>query len=96
MFRSGYQAKDRDQIIHGSLSAHQCRLRLDREGIRPLYRSREYQREEREKEKIMKRESWFQKGKSGKKLETVLFVAATPSSELAQSINKRLTEAKSQ
>ena len=47
MMRSGYKGRLRVQVIHGALSAFQCRLRQDREGVRPLFRPRDYRREER-------------------------------------------------
>ena len=92
LMRSGYFPKMRSDIIHGALSAYQCRLRQDREGTRPLYRSREYKRNEREQQKILKRETWYQKGRQGLKPETVIFITATPESELANNINKKLKE----
>ena len=55
-----------------------------------MFRPREYKREERENEKLTKRESWFQ-GKS--KAESVIFVTATPDSQLAKTIQAKLDQA---
>ena len=57
LMRSGYPARFRSQVVHGSLSAYQCRLRQDKEGLRPLYRPRNYNREERELAKLSKKQT---------------------------------------
>merc|ERR1712237_176938 len=93
MKSSGYKAKFRNQVIHGSLAAYQCRLRLDSEGVRDLYRSREYKRQEREDEKLLKKENWFRVSSGQQKPESVIFVTATPGSELARNIKQRLKTA---
>ncbi len=41
------------------MAAHECLLRLEREGVRTHYRHKLYKREERELAKIMKKETWF-------------------------------------
>ena len=93
MYRSGYNRRFRSQVVHGSLAAYQCRLRQADEGSRPLFRPREYRREEREEAKLLKEGSWFKKG-SEQEAKAVIFVTATPASELARSITRRLREAK--
>ena len=94
MWRSGYGKRKREEAIHGALAAYQCRARLDREGSRPMYRPREFEQEKRELGKAQKRETWFQKRGGGASHESVLFVAATPGSELVKNIEKRLKESK--
>ena len=96
MWRSGYNKRKRVEVIHGALAAYQCRARLEEEGVRPMYRPRDFQREEREAAKLLKRETWYQKkrGKSEYQQESILFIAATPASELAGRIQKRLETAK--
>ena len=94
LMRSGYPARFRSQVVHGSLSAYQCRLRQDKEGLRPLYRPRNYNREERELAKLSKKDNWFRTGGEGVRPMAVLFVTATPNSELAKKVNNRLKEAK--
>ena len=91
MYRSGYKSRMRSQAIHGALAAYVHRVRLNQEGSRPLYRARTYQMEEREQAKLAKKGSWFQG--TSKKLESVLFVTATPHSQLSNSINNRLNQA---
>ena len=83
------------EAVHGALAAaYQCRARLDKEGIRPMYRPMEWEQEKRELEKAQKRETWFQKRGGGTSRESVLFVAATPGTELAKNIKKRLEVSK--
>ena len=93
MMRSGYKARFRGQVVHGALAAFQCRLRQDREGTRPLFRPRDYKREERDNDKLCKENSWFRRGGEDDP-KAVIFVTATPSSELAEKINNRLKESR--
>ena len=54
-----------------------------------MQRPRNLERNERRKEKLEKRKNWY-----GTKYETVLFVPATPNSELQQELQKKINEAK--
>ena len=54
----------------------------------------EYNREEREIEKMRKKETWFRSSTCGIQPETVLFVTATPNSELCNNIKERLRMSK--
>ena len=96
MLRSGYSSKMRKEVVHGALAAYQCRVRQDSEGIRPLHRPKEYRKEDREREKLVKKETWFQgTAKPGlPEPEAVLFVEATPNIELARSIQNQLNNRK--
>ena len=94
MWRSGYSHKVRKDVVHGAVSAYECRKRLSEAGVRPMYRSKEYKREEREVEKMMKKETWFRSSTCGIQPETVLFVTATPNSELCNNIKERLRMSK--
>ena len=67
-------------------------LRKDRDKECPLYRSKFWNRDEREREKKKKKTSWFKRGK--KKYETVMFVDVTPRSEMAEKFQKVLNEVK--
>ena len=91
MLRSGYPSNFRNQVIHSALAAYCCRIRQDQEGLRPLYRPKEWQRESRDTEKLGKLSNWF-KGDNDE--QSVIFVTATPSSLLANNISKRLKAAK--
>ena len=58
----------------------------DRRGRKPMYRKREWKRNEKRREKIRKSKDWYKKG--GK--ESVLFVTATPESELKNKLQKEI------
>ena len=75
------------------MAVFECRKRLDRTSIRPLYRNRNYKREEREAEKMSKKESWYRsEAGSIQQPEAVVFVTATPGSELRKNISIRVAE----
>ena len=58
----------------------------DEKQERPLYRKRERRRKERRKEKEARRNKWYKKGGH----DSVLFVAATPQSELRNQIQEEI------
>ena len=66
--------------MRSALNAYDKIRERDERGEVPLYRPREWNKEEREENRKKKKRDWF-KGKGGKK-ESVLFVPATPGSEL--------------
>ena len=59
------------------------------EGTEPLYRSKEWNRNERVKEKERKKRTWFMKDGS----EAVFFVDATPNSTLAEKCREEFQKA---
>ena len=75
---SGYGEKFRYEVVNSALKAYRAREKADREGERPLHRPKEWRREEREQERVIKRSNWYKK--SGNK--AVIFVQATPKSRL--------------
>ena len=60
----------------------------DKEGYIPLHRTREWRKNDREKSKVLKKESWFKKGGN----ESVIFIPATPKGELRKKMQKRIDE----
>ena len=58
---SGYGEKYRETIIRSALTAWEKQVEMDRTGERPLYRPREWQKEERAKKKEFKSRGWFRK-----------------------------------
>ena len=58
-----------------------------------LERCWRYKRQEREDEKLLKKENWFRVSSGQQKPESVIFVTATPGSELARNIKQRLKTA---
>ena len=77
---AGYDKSFRAQILKTALAAT-AKMKMDEEnGIRPMYRARTWNRIERRKEKKIKARDWYKKGGN----ESVLFIAATPESELKE------------
>ena len=83
---SGYGQVYRAQLLKSALSAYDSIVRKDAEGIEPMYRPREWNKESREKEKRAKKENWFKEGGA----ETVIFVPNTPGSELKKRYMKAI------
>ena len=78
MQASGYDHSLRLEIVRSAIGAYDKMIEADEKQERPLYRKREWRRKERRKEKDAKRNKWHKKGGYS----SVLFVAATPQSEL--------------
>ena len=79
---SGYGEKYRETIIRSALTAWEKQVEMDRTGERPLYRPREWQKEERAKKKEFKSSGWFRK-LGGKTNDFSLFCPASPGGKLA-------------
>ena len=79
---SGYGEKYRETIIRSALTAWEKQVEMDRTGERPLYRPREWQKEERAKKKEFKSRGWFRK-LGGKTNDFSLFCPASPGGRLA-------------
>ena len=75
---SGYDQKFRTEVVLSALKAYNRIIELDASGEQPLYRPREWKRLERAQERRGKRESWYRK----RGFDTVIFVPATPGSQL--------------
>ena len=57
--RSGYSAMYRREVVRAAVSIHEKILEDDNNEVRPMYRERKWQREEREREKEMRKENWY-------------------------------------
>ena len=79
---SGYDEQFRYEVVKSALSAYQGIMEKVKEGQRPLYRPRNWKRDEREKERRSKIHSWYSKGD----YESVLFIPSTPNGELKKVI----------
>ena len=77
---SGYPAQVRLNIIKSGMRAYEKQIERDEEGIRPLYRPKGYEEEERQKKKARTKMTWY------KPSDTVLFVPPTPNGELQKRI----------
>ena len=75
---SGYDQRFRAQVLKSAFTAYDNIKQEDAEGVRPMYRPKDWDRKGREEMKMRKRESWFREGGA----ETVIFVPNTPGSEL--------------
>ena len=77
---SGYNQKFRREVVLSALKAYDDIYRKVDNGERPLYRTHDWNREERDREKRDKKLSWYKRGG----YESVIFVQSTPRSKLKQ------------
>ena len=75
---SGYTCRFREQIAKSGLKAYEEIKEKDRKGEVPMYRTKKWNRNERQQQKREKKKSWYKKGG----YDTVVFVPPTPKSEL--------------
>ncbi|PFX11602.1 hypothetical protein AWC38_SpisGene24595 [Stylophora pistillata] len=75
---SGYDQKFRKEVVRSALAAYNRLVELDANGEKPLYRPRGWKAHERARERTKRRDNWFRKGG----YETVIFVPATPGSQI--------------
>ena len=75
---SGYDQKFRAEVVRSALKAYGAIVAKDACGEEPMYRPRGWRSEERARKKREKKEAWYKKGGC----ESVIFVPATPRSEL--------------
>ena len=90
IYISGYDHSLRLEIVRSAIGAYDKMIEADEKQERPLYRKREWRRKERRKEKDAKRNKWHKKGGYS----SVLFVAATPQSELRNKMQKEVDTTK--
>ena len=82
----GYDQSFRLQVLKSAFKAYESKKTEEQRGGTPFYRKRSWKRNERRKEKIDKGRNWYKKGGS----ESVLFIAATPESELKNLLQKEI------
>ena len=75
---SGYDQKFRTEVVRSVMKAYNRLIELDTSGEQPLYRPREWKRLERAQERREKPEKWYRKGS----FDMVIFMPATPESQL--------------
>ena len=78
MQAAGYDKSFRAQVLRSAFKANERMKQQERDGVRPVYRARNWKRKERRKEKLKKAKEWYKTGGN----ESVLFITATPESEL--------------
>ncbi|KXJ09015.1 hypothetical protein AC249_AIPGENE13966 [Exaiptasia diaphana] len=75
---TGYKEEFRYDVVKSALNAYRRILALDKQGLRPMYRPKEWKKAERDEKKREKRTSWYKRGIYS----SVIFIPATPNSEL--------------
>ena len=83
---SGYNERFRSDVIKSAVEGYNNQCRRADTGTVPLHRPREFDEENRRRKKLMSKSSWFRPA------DTVLFIPATPNSELANRIRKVIEE----
>ena len=86
---SGYSKKFRKEVLDSSLKAFQKMIEDDRNGTKPLYRSRDWNIEERQLSKARKRLNWWNSANAKIQYTSVLFVPPTPGGILAKELRKK-------
>jgi hypothetical protein len=82
----------RKEIVDSALQAFEKMVTDDKNGIKPLYRTKEWNMEERKKAKLNKKHNWWNKENAETQYKSVLFVAPTPGGVLASELRKREAE----
>ena len=89
MKTSGYNEKFRREVIDGGVKAHEEQIRVEEAGGRRRFRTREFEREERQKEKKNKRSNWWRKpNRSGSVPITYMKVPFTHNSALKKEMER--------
>ena len=89
---SGYNVKFRKEILDSALKAYEKMKEDDKNNVKPMYRSRDWNHEERQLSKAKKKLNWWNSEKSKIKYRSVLFVAPTPGGVLVKELRKREAE----
>jgi hypothetical protein len=89
---SGYNAKFRQEILDSGLKAFEKMLEDDKGGVKPMYRSRDWNIDEKNIKKSEKKSNWWNTQKSKIQYKSVLFVTPTPGGVLAKELQKREEE----
>ena len=89
---SGYSQQFRAEVVNSALQAYKEIKDKDVRGEVPMYRGRDWKRVERAKSRRAKKGNWFEKRGDGARNESVVFVPATPGSELRKRFMKVIKE----
>ena len=87
---SGYNKESRYDIVNSALKAYENLLQKEKDGERPLHRPKDWNTEQRDKEKKHKMKNWYKLGGA----ESVIFVPQTHNSELKKRYDRRIKETK--
>ena len=91
---SGYSTKFRKEILNSALNAFEKMVSDDKAGVKPLYRSKTWNFEDRQRAKLNKKHNWWNKDSSKVQYKSVLFITPTPGGVLASQLRKREEELK--
>ena len=86
MMKSGYPEQYRQEVLEASVIGYQRQVAASEAGEKPLYRPREWRRQERANKKRLKKSSWYRPA------DVVLFIPATPEAELAGKVREVVEE----
>ena len=89
---SGYSIKYRTEILESALQAYEKMIEADKAGTRPLFRDRNWNREQRNQKKMDRKINWYTSEKNEIKYKSVLFVPVTKGGTLAKELKKREAE----
>ena len=79
---SGWDAKHRHDFIIAGLTGFYRQVKTSDSGVTPLYRPWDWNREERDRKKLVTKVAWYRPN------DAVMFVPGTPSSELRNTLQK--------
>ena len=81
------------EILNSADNTLSKMLEDDKNDVKPLFRSKEWNKDERKESKINKKSNWYKnRGKSQIKYKSVIFVPPTPGGILVKDMKKRETE----
>ena len=89
---SGYSTKFRTEILDSALLAYEKILSADKAGTRPIYRDRDWNKEERDIKKNNRKVNWYKTGNKEMEYKSVLFVPITKGGKLLKEMKKREEE----
>ena len=90
---SGYSERYRETIIRSAISAWEKQVEMDLTGETPLYRPRDWKRDERRRQKEYKKVGWYKK-LGGQTNDFPIFCPSSPGSRLAKEWRRELEEIK--
>ena len=90
--RSGYSQKFQKEIADSILKPYKKMLEEDAAGTKPLYRSRDWNKEERTIQKSRKKLNWWNTAESKVQYTSVLFVTPTLGGVLLKEVQQREQE----
>ena len=89
---SGYFQKFRTEILDSTLKAFEKMVDEDIKGIKPMYRDRDWNFEERQKSKMDKKKNWWNSKNAKISYTSVVFVTPTPGEILVKQLSQRERE----